>query len=120
MVDFKEIIEIAMINGGLTLSPMGKEVTFADGYLVADASHNMNLASLNLMSEELLASYLKIAKAFKAFVGIYQRIDGSWDIDISHRIESKSDAIAFGLAESQESIWDAKNQKCIYLQANNN
>lgn len=117
MVDFKEIIRLAELTGGLTLSPKWEIASLCDGYVVSDSSHNMNLRSLNDLTEGLLAHYIRLAKALHAFVGIYQRQDGTWDIDISHLIMDADEARAFGLANGQEAIWDAKRGQCIYLQS---
>lgn len=117
-MDFATIMSIAYENGGVTLEIDGSVAIVTKGYMVADEAGNRNYASLKDLSEADLEGHLAKARAQEgAYVGLYRRADGTWDMDISHSIMDLGEALAKASEWSQESIYDCANGTVIFCEA---
>lgn len=117
-MDFAKIVELASHDGGVTLNRKGEVANLAKGYMVADDANNRNYASLSDLTEADLEGHLAKARAQEgAYVGLYRRADGTWDMDISHSIMDLGEALAKASGWSQESIYDCANGTVIFCEA---
>lgn len=117
-MDFATIMSIAYENGGVTLEMDGNVAIVTKGYMVADDANNRNYASLLDLTEADLEGHLAKARAQEgAYVGLYRRADGTWDMDISHSIMDLGEALAKASGWNQESIYDCANGTVIFCEA---
>ena len=94
--------------GGMTLRPDGEEADLKAGYMVSLERFGSTV-SFEGLDVEKVARYLTIAGKVGAYFGIYRnerKGADAYDLDISVNIRSRERAIAKGLAEHQDAIWD--------------
>lgn len=90
---FKKVMSYCRQYGGATLDGFGKVVKFDSGYQVAYTDHAV--------------------KGRKAVRGMLSNI-----VDSVH-VDSLDLALSLARKYNQLSIWDWKNSKCIYVEAQN-
>lgn len=106
----KKIIE----NGGATLTKQGKKVNYKKGYQVSKKDcFILNIENVELICEKVNELLQKINK--NDFVGLWVD-NGKIYIDISIKFNILENALQFGKLNKQLSIFDWKNQTCIFLE----
>jgi ribosomal protein S17E len=108
------IKKLVKLNGGVTITPNGKEADLSSGYMVAVEKFNKNIKTIEDLTINDLNTAKKVAKKIGGYVGLYVREDdGSVDLDISFNTADLKEALKIGRAENQEAIFDCKNKLCI-------
>lgn len=95
---FKKVMSYCKQYGGATLDGFGRVVKFDSGYQVAYTDHAV--------------------KGCKAVRGMLSN-NGYTYIDNSVHVDSLDLALSLARKYNQLSIWDWKNSKCIYVEAQN-
>lgn len=102
MINIRSILKLKD-NDGLTLKK-GQRVIFKTGYQVATEG----------IETRDPREAINAVKAYNGDCGIWFA-DNCYFVDKCHRVSTKKAAIEEGRAHSQISIFDWKNQDCIYL-----
>lgn len=100
-------------NGGATLTNKGTQKNYKKGYQVS--YQDIHIISINNINELLEKINTALKNASKCdFVGIWVN-NGLVYIDYSKRFLDLKNAIDYGTAKKQISIFDWSTKNCIYL-----
>ena len=110
--ELKSLIAYTVENGGATLAPNGKIVSFPIGYQVAEKQHEKIISLEKGLPLETLNAYLLTAKKARGFVGLWIE-DNKLYLDISLHILNKGIALSMGRKEKQLSIYEWESGLCL-------
>ena len=112
MIKQKTLMNI-LKNKGATLNYKGVAKNYKKGYQVSFQDlHIININNINELLEKINTALNNATKC--DFVGIWVD-DGLVYIDYSKRFLNLENAIEYGTAKKQISIFDWANKNCIYL-----
>lgn len=104
-----------MQTGGATITPDGRLLQEATGFMVSLPGHERTFRSLEQALEQA-AQALEQAAALRANVGLWQdQASGTWYLDLSAVIHDRQEAEAAGRAAGQIAIWDLAAGKEVRL-----
>lgn len=111
LADFDAVHTHARANNGATIDlATGKPVDLTEGYMVSRPSKNIPVDD-DKVTPEFIGKQIVKASKNKANAGAYGGMwksdaSGKWYFDVSDNIMDRDEAIARGIKNKQEAIWD--------------
>lgn len=115
---FNQILEQCLANKGGSFNLITGETNPSTGYMVSLDGHEFRTSELDVVTLMAYAgakmNHLSESILGETYLGIW--FDGEeWVLDVSINVEEFPEALALGVYNKQEAIWDCANSKEIRL-----
>ena len=104
------VLEIVK-NGGATINKNGVAVTLKSGYQVS--KRDLGRCFINDFTDKMIDEIVAYGLKRGEYAGFWIE-NGMVYVDISCRVATKKDALAIGKQNNQISVYDWKNNACVY------
>lgn len=109
-----DILSYVNNNGGITLNKEGKKARLTDGFMASLYGTEYKTENKKEVLEKVNEYIGNIQDKNGLYVGVWLE-DGYYYVDYSINIIDRVEALEFGKKNKQISIYDIKEDKCLYI-----